>query len=220
MSFTPQVEEYELKLEAVVATWDGPAFQFDRVDRPWSSPGKATDMTRTSHCHDADRSETLPPCMPHPTRAGVANVTRHWHVCDILRHSSLLAAVCRLVDLLQGSTQLQGRCNAEGLPWWGQAAAQSRAALYSPDLVYIFRRHLKVHSYYGGQSRLHQNIMCVRATRQHGDWLGRPTESGLGLWKGHTRFNTKNGLSTRSEIEEGAGSLPAEGGIAREDAGM
>jgi hypothetical protein len=48
---------------------------------------------------------------------------------------------------------------------------------------------------------------------------GRPTESGLGLQKGLTRFKTENGLSARSEIEEGAGSLPAEGGIAGEDAG-
>jgi hypothetical protein len=64
----------------------------------------------------------------------------------------------------------------------------------------LFRRHLKVHSYHGGRGGLQLPLIRVRATRQHGDWRGRPTESGLGLQKGHARFKTENGLSARSEI--------------------
>jgi hypothetical protein len=75
-----------------------------------------------------------------------------------------------------------------------------------------------VHSHYGGPGQLHLTVMRVRATRQHGDWRGQPTESGLGLQKVRTRFITERAFSAIG-IEEGAGSLPAEGGIAGEDAG-
>jgi hypothetical protein len=58
----------------------------------------------------------------------------------------------------------------------------------------LFRRHLKVHSYYGGLGGLQLPLMRVRATRQHGNRRGRPAGSGFGLQEDLKRFETENGL--------------------------
>jgi hypothetical protein len=66
----------------------------------------------------------------------------------------------------------------------------------------LVRRHLKVHSYYGGPSRLHLNILRVRATRQYGAGMGGP-QSRLLVCKLSTRIKTENGFSALSEIANG-----------------
>ncbi len=61
-------------------------------------------------------------------------------------------------------------------------------------MITLVRRHLKVHSYYGGLGGLQLPLMRVRATRQHGNRRGRPAGSGFGLQEDPTRFKTENGL--------------------------
>ncbi len=53
---------------------------------------------------------------------------------------------------------------------------------------------------------------CANAceSAQQGNRRRRPGGSGFGLQEDPTRFKTENGLSARSEIEEGAGSVSAD----------